>query len=237
MTLPNRKAALLIGLVMLDQFAKVVAYATLPLNQLGDPGGLFRFELAINPTGIGTHARALLSEADVPNPALFGALFNAGMVICLLTLGRLKKLTVWKVLLSCLALVCGLAIVSGFGLLPLVTPEHSVKLLRGAQAVLWCVVWFVVDASLWRLGAALFAAAALGNFFSFLYPPYAIVDFMWSSILRRALGLHVFNLADLMWLLGIAIFGVALVVSLARKVGAQLGAQPDVPEKPGTPVS
>jgi len=118
-TLPNRKAALLIGLVMLDQFAKVVAYATLPLNQLGDPGGLFRFELAINPTGIGTHARALLSEADVPNPALFGALFNAGMVICLLTLGRLKKLTVWKVLLSCLALVCGLAIVSGFGLLPL----------------------------------------------------------------------------------------------------------------------
>jgi hypothetical protein len=218
MTLPSRKVSLLIDLIALDLIAKVSAYLLLPLNQPGDASDLFHFELAINPTGLGTTARALLADASRQNPIFFGALFCTGIAICLLTLKRLQKLTFWRVILSGIAIVGVLALASGFKLLPAVTPEHSVKLLRASQAVLWCVVSLLVSSTFWELGAIFFAAAAVGNFLSFLYPPYAIVDFMWSSILRRTLGTQVFNLADLMWLAGIACFCWALLLMVARKI-------------------
>src|SRR5262249_4275127 len=89
---------------------------------------------------------------------------------------------------------------------PLLSAKYAVIALRGAQAFLWCVVWVLVSSGLWKVGAVFFAAAGVGNFVSFLYPPYGVVDFMWSSLLNRAIGMGVFNAADVMWLLGIGAF-------------------------------
>ena len=95
-----------------------------------------------------------------------------------------------------------------------VSAHASVVLLRGSQGVLWWLVWMTFQRPLWKVGALLFAAAATGNFLSFLYPPFGIVDFIWSPPLHRAIGLGVFNFADILWNFGIVVFAVAMPTSL-----------------------
>jgi lipoprotein signal peptidase len=95
-----------------------------------------------------------------------------------------------------------------------VSPHVSIVLLRGTQGVLWWLVWMTLQRPLWKVGALLFAAAATGNFLSFLYPPFGIVDFIWSPPLHRGIGLGIFNFADILWHFGIIVFVFATLTSL-----------------------
>jgi lipoprotein signal peptidase len=213
-----RRTAVLLSLIALDICSKVAAYAFLPRGQTGNAADLFHFELAVNPTGLGTGAGRMLAMAQGQNPLLFAAVFASSLAVCLFALKRFDRLTFWKAVLSGLVMIGILTVVSGLRLFPSVAPVASVKLLRLSQAILWCELWLLAASTPWSAGTTLLAATAAGNFLSFLYPPYAIVDFMWSSALQRMVGMNIFNCADFMWLCGLICLAFAFVLSASRRV-------------------
>jgi hypothetical protein len=58
------------------------------------------------------------------------------------------------------------------------------------------------------------------------YPPHGIIDFLWSPFLNRAIGLGVFNLADMFWIAGIVVFFLAATNSVLTRLMRQTGPFP-----------
>jgi len=73
-------------------------------------------------------------------------------------------------------------------------------------------MWWFLPKGLSKLGLTLLMAAAIGNFLSFLYPPFRIIDFIYLRLTARRYV--VFNVADLYVPVG---FG-CLIVAAARFV-------------------
>lgn len=89
---------------------------------------------------------------------------------------------------------------------------------RVAQTFLWLVIWALATSHIWKLGALLFAAAGLSNTLSLAYPPYGIVDYLWSTPLNRLIGMGVFNFADVLWLVTFPIFAAAIIRTLVIRL-------------------
>jgi hypothetical protein len=87
----------------------------------------------------------------------------------------------------------------------LAEPRANLLLLRGSQAAVWTTLWAITPASHWQYFFALVAGAAFGNFASLLVPPFHVVDFLYSSFVHELIGFGVFNLADLAYLVGLAV--------------------------------
>jgi lipoprotein signal peptidase len=212
-----RASRLLLGLLLLDLVTKIAAFSLLQGDRPEPEMDRFHFELVLNTSGLGSYLRRLVEIAQGPNPVLLGAIYTLGLTACLLGLKRFQKLTWKKGALGAVMVLVLVCVASGLGLVPAVTAETSIRLLRGAQSLFWCVLIGLAPRGIWRLGVTLVTACAVGNFLSFWYPPYAVVDFIWSPFLHRAFGLQIFNLADLMWFLGVACFGLGFVSAIARR--------------------
>src|SRR5262249_15505808 len=150
-------------------------------------GAAFQIVLRVNPTGLGSAAQKLFAGSREPNAILFAAFSWIAMGALLACLAHMRRLSIVTGLLCGVILVSFTAVASSLIDSPLLSAKYAVIALRGAQAFLWCVVWVLVSSGLWKVGAVFFAAAGVGNFVSFLYPPYGVVDFMWSSLLNRAI--------------------------------------------------
>ena len=90
----------------------------------------------------------------------------------------------------------------------------AITCMRGAQAAFWTTALLLTTNRLWKLGFLLLSASAIGNFLSKLYPPFAIVDYLYSAPLSRVTHLGVINLADAMFLLAIPILALSAIGSL-----------------------
>lgn len=120
------------------------------------------------------------------------------------------------------ALVSALSVVLA-EITPSVSHRAAVVATRAGQSVLWLTLWAISAAGRWQHACALVAASALGNFLSLCYPPYAIVDFVYSALMRGVFGLGIFNLADVFHLVGLALLGVAIVGRGVRGLRAAAG--------------
>jgi lipoprotein signal peptidase len=204
---------LLLALVTVDVVSKLMALRLLSSKPGDDSGAAIQWELAVNPVGLGGAGRRLVGDQGA-NLVLVGAVLCAEIACALVILVRMRRLTAPKVAIATAALAASIPVVTRLAALVDVSPHISIVLLRGAQGVLWLLVWMALKRPLWKVGALLFAAAATGNFLSFLYPPFGIVDFIWSPPLHRAIGLGIFNFADILWHFGIVVFVVATLTSL-----------------------
>src|SRR5256885_105909 len=209
---------LLTLLVVFDLATKAAALWLLPDGRRVDQDALLQFVLSRNASGIGTWGKAAMTYSSLPETA-GGAFGYVGLSIALITTsdwGRRRR----RNLLVCVAAFAmpsalGVLLAPGLSQLP---HETIVVVLRGAGVLFALTVWRLVPSGLWKLALTLLAAAALGNFLSLLYPPFQIIDFMYSSVADLTFRYGVFNLADLYIPVGWTILAVAACRGLVRSV-------------------
>lgn len=203
----------LFALVTIDVVSKLMAVHMLASNAGTSSGAALQWNLAINPIGLGSAGRDLVADQGA-NRILTGALLSVEVACALAFLARTRRLTAANLGIAGVALLLSVPMVTRLAALMDVSLHASVVLLRGAQVVVWWLVWLRMQRRLWKTGALLFAAAATGNFLSFFYPPFGIVDFIWSPPIHRAIGLGIFNIADIFWHIGIVAFAMATLTAL-----------------------
>jgi len=222
--LPQQK--IFIGLVVADAGSKLLAHLLLQPNQEATASALLDLVLRVNPVGLGSSAQTLLAFSQGYSELGFVSCLCFGFGALLLVLSYRQWLSARTVTLSLIGtLVFVLALAHAF---PSIATGGlgSIVVLRLSQCFLWVVIWTLSTARYWKVGALLFAAAGTGNFLSFLYPPYGVIDFLWSPFFNRAIGLGVFNLADMFWIAGIAVFFLAARNSALTRLLRQTGPVP-----------
>jgi lipoprotein signal peptidase len=96
----------------------------------------------------------------------------------------------------------------------------NITLHRVAVTFLLVVCWYVSTSSPWRPAFLFLAAGAAGNLLSLLLPPFAIVDFLYSKFVTATIGYQVFNVADMYYALGLAVFPAFVIRWIVRQARA-----------------
>jgi lipoprotein signal peptidase len=209
------QAWLLFAFVLIDLTAKMVMFHTLPPDQPIHECVVCLI-LRANSLNLGSGARQLFAYYGM-RPLIASALFAFLLAALLWVAALSSRLTKRSVALSIVvALMCAsslIALLPSSIPLPLFTVAATA---RAAATILWVTIWALAPSPLWKAGALFFAAAGLSNFVSLALPPFQVVDYLWSSPLYRTIGFGVFNLADLLWLIGSAILAIALLFSIVR---------------------
>ena len=216
----RQQAWVLVGLVAIDAVAKIIAFRTLsgdaPLHQC-----VLCVVMRVNPLSLGSAAQTVIASQG-SHLLVVSAVFSAVLAALLVTAAAKTRLTKRAVALSLLA---ALLSASAFAVLAPsinhVTYGATIAARAGAVS-LWLVIWALSASPLWKAGALLFSAAGVSNLLSSVYPPYRVVDYLWSTPLNGLIGIGVFNVADVFWLLAFPIFASALIVSAVRPVYSRL---------------
>ena len=206
---------LLVLLVAVDFISKLVALVLLPEGRVVHLDALFQFALQKNETGLGTWARA--SRLSVPD-ALAGVIGYLGLAFALIKTRR-RRLALWRrgvIAIAAYFVPALLALPAADALMKFSEPL-GVAALRGAAIVLTGTIWWLAPAGLFKLGLTLLLAAGIGNFLSLLYPPFRIVDFIYSRLIASVLRYGVFNVADLYIPVGAACLPVAAFQYMVRR--------------------
>ena len=209
----SRQRWLPVAFVGVDAIVKLAAFLFLQPNQ-PIKQCLICVVLRINYSNLGSAAQSLVrSQGElVLVRSTFFSLFFANALLVLSASGHLKRLAVTIVFICTLiisAVFSGyLPKFGGFSYSTIAATSHV------AGTFLWVVIWIISTSTVWRISAFLFAAAGASNSLSLLYPPYHVVDYLWSSPLNHAIGVGVFNIADVLWLFGWPVLGLALLMSV-----------------------
>src|SRR6266567_5878202 len=209
---------LLALLVVLDVATKIAALWLLPDGRRVDHDALFQFVLSRNVSGIGTWGKAAMSYSSLSETA-GGAFGYVGLSIALITTSDWTRRR-WRNALVCVA-AFALPATLGVALAPALSqlPHRTiVVVLRGAGVLFVLTVWRLVPNGLWKWALTLLAAAALGNFLSLLFPPFQIIDFMYSSMADLTFRYGVFNVADLYIPVGWALLAIAACRAVVRSI-------------------
>ena len=209
---------LLLLLVAVDLASKLAALAFLPSGAPVNYDATFQFVLSPNLVGMGTWGKAAMRYSSPPD-MMAGAVANIGLAISLMVV-RTRHYKHWRKVAVCLGgltvgAVLGMAMAPALLSLP---APLQVIVLRGAGVFAVVVIWRLVPRGVWKLSLTLLAAAAIGNALSLLYPPFMIVDFMYSRLAAMTLYYGVFNVADLYIPVGWALVAVAAIASIARAI-------------------
>lgn len=210
----------LLGLVFLDQVTKALAYWCLSPNKETIPGAWMQFVLVINHLGLGSAASLLYVAKYAPasKGILSAALSYDLIAITLLVSARIRRLAPAAIVVAGIGIVILMRIGAQFidtRYLP--GQIDSIRFERISAMIFWIAVWILIRSPVWKMGALLFAAAGTGNALSLIFPPYGIIDFIWSSPVNSIFRLQVFNLADVMWISAFFVFAFALVQSAIRR--------------------
>jgi len=206
---------LLVLLVVVDTVSKLAALLMLPERPVVQLDALFQFALQTNETGLGTWARA--SRLSVPD-ALAATIGHIGVVLAFIETRR-RRLALWRrgvIVVAAYFVPAMLALPAAEALMQFSQPL-SIAVVRVAAIVLVGTIWWFAPAGVFKFGLTLVLAAGIGNFLSLLYPPFRIVDFIYSRLTARLLRYGVFNVADLYIPAGVACLPVAAVQYVVRR--------------------
>jgi len=214
MTRPsNTDWFLFIGILLCCDFAsKILAFLFLASNVSVQMDSLFQFALRVNRDGFGSklHETSLSEQAPI---FIRTALAYLGLSAAILAT---KSWRPGRRILLCgatfgLIFFAGTLFDGAFHSLDIRTAGIFV---RGSTSLFWFSIFISVSSIAWKLSASLLLVHQLGNFLSFLYPPFGIIDFIYSSPFWRTFHLGIFNFADLYGLLGKACLIVAVTASV-----------------------
>jgi len=207
----KRQALVLVLLVSIDAVLKVAASLVLASSQPVHEECVLCIVLCVNPLGLGSDVQSVIASQG-PQSLVAGLVFTVSLAAFLVVLaiaGRVTKL--WVAAAAISALIPSLSLPVLFPTLthlPLTTVAAAMRI---AQSILWLGIWALLRSPFWKIGTLLFSGASVSNTLSLFYPPYGVVDYLWSSPLHRLIGFGVFNIADIFWLTAFPIFAIALV--------------------------
>jgi hypothetical protein len=213
-----RLASTLLALVAIDALVKIAAFRTLPTEQPIQQC-LLCVVLRVNALSIGSAAQSVMASQGFRIFVASGV-FSAVLAVAFLIAATRGPLTKRSIALSVFAAM--LAGGAFFAFLPSVgrfPSPATVAVARAGATSLWLVIGILATSPIWKVGALLWSAAGISNLLSLAYPPYHVVDYLWSTPLNRLIGIGVFNIADVFWLLGFIVFGIALIVGVVRRLG------------------
>ncbi|MBS0380667.1 MAG: hypothetical protein JSS29_19465 [Proteobacteria bacterium] len=209
-----RQFALFATLVVVDAIAKMVAYHSLPQNAPIDENCSLCLVLRLNNLGLGSAAR-LIAHSQGFTSLVAAGVFSASLAVALLMAATLRPLT-GRAVAFFLVVAISATTAASYLLPPIGYGLVWVAFTRTAAVFLWVVIWLLSTSAVWRFGALLWAAAGLSNLLSFVYPPFRVVDYLWSAPLNRLTYIGVFNFADTLVLAGFLVFAAAAVMSAVR---------------------
>ena len=216
-----KRSVALAALVAFDLGTKAVAHAMLAPGVWVREDELFQFVLNVNTGRLGTWAVQAAANATARQLAIGG--ISAAALGVYIALTRSLSLRSWSLFRKVIAgiavwivgrLAGAVAIVALGG----ATWTAGIVLTRVGGAAFFSGLWWTAETRLWQATTRLFAAAALGNLLCLLYPPHAIVDFMYSVILKETFRQEIFNFADLYFDIAL----VCLVLTFAKWVAIRV---------------
>jgi len=180
----------------------------------------FQVVLRVNESGSGTWSRAVQDKLGTSDAemASSGAAWLA-LTVALIAVRRWSVRRRWKVLVCVGAFVLGT--LGGEPFVPLLerlSLRELAILTRVVGALFVLTVWWLVPRGLWKTTLALFLATALGNLISLFYPPFGVVDFVYSRYLWASMRLGVFNVADACYQVGLAFLAWAILRAVVRRL-------------------
>jgi lipoprotein signal peptidase len=212
-----RQNWLLSFLIAFDFLSKILLYVVLPLEKSIFLLDGFRLILQTNEFGLGSEASRLFGSNAIP---ILSLSFSHLLVACMAWYVRGKT---WSAFSK--VFLCGVAFVV-LTLLSIATSvifhvewsnRYLVTLLgRVGAIVLVLTVYHFIRERYFKIAFAFLSAAGLGNFLSYFYPPFKVVDFMYSDLFRVLFKVQVCNFADLYVPVGIYIVILSPIYLLTR---------------------
>jgi len=213
----RQQAWVLLALVVVDAAVKLGAFHTLPADEPIHECQIC-VVLRVNRLSLGTAAQSLIASQGfrvLPASAVFCAVLAASLLLAAAKWSLTKRSVAFSLLTASLSGLAFAVLLPSIGNLPSPT---TVAASRAGAVTLWLVIWVLSTSPFWKLGALLFSAAGISNLLSFAYSPYRVVDYLWSTPLNGLIGIGVFNVADVFWLLAFPVFAIALIVSTVRSL-------------------
>lgn len=206
---------LLIVLVAVDLVSKLAAYYVFPGAGSGTTG--IRYAVQLNDTGSNAAIDYYKIGSDL---TILLASFVIGLMGVYVIVSRhLKLRTSYKI-------VFGIALYAVFSIILGALPESHTFIVRnrGLMGVLkllgalffYGTLFYYTESADFKLGWTLMLSGGLGNFLSFLYPPFSVIDFI--VVPLPGVGDTVCNLADVFSTVSVIYVVVLSIVRLVKYV-------------------
>lgn len=215
-----------IGVISLDTITKLLAFAFLPYDEYVDVlGEKLQFYLIYNTGASGTKAQEMAEKFLNPNLYLllvgcFGLL--AGVAIILT---RNRRFQLWqKILIPILVIVVvGFIINIVANSLFYVPSNYFVSWFTKLGGSIFFLGFIVLVKDNWlRMALTGCLSCGIGNILSHFYPPFAVVDFIYSPFIREWLHLNICNIADILVDIFLVLVVLRFVVLIVNKVYRRL---------------
>ncbi|MDX2053044.1 MAG: signal peptidase II [Polyangiaceae bacterium] len=207
----------LAGFVALDQLFKRAALLILRQDEPVDSGSLFQLVLRLNLSGMGSEAQEHLPSGAQGMSWMSGSVaFNLLFASTLVLFHRRQWPLLWGTVVGVVIGIPVVGMVMSLDVTDVLSAEHLKTVIaaqRASSLAVYVTAWWLLTLhrSTWRLVACLFMACGTSNLIDYVVPPYAGIDYIYSSPVSYLFGLGVFNLADVAYLLAKGV-GVILVI-------------------------
>ncbi len=229
---------LIAGTVFLaDLITKLLAYFVLPFNEeVSIAGRKLYLYLTYNFEATGSQAEYILGEASRANARLvFSAVAGVILGVYILLSQKLALQLKWKVVIGVAMWVAlSLVVENTHQAFELTFSKHFTSWFTKAGAIfLYASIFQVLQNKILKTLLAILIGSGLGNLINHFYPPFHVIDFLYSDLLYRWLKMGIFNLADLLVNAAELMMGAYLLYWLGRKIRVRL-TQPKMKAETGT---
>lgn len=207
-------------LLLLDVATKLLAYLLLPLNQsVGSPLTGLIFHLTLNDYSINTQFANLSENTSLAIALACSWCIEAGTIFALSKTAYSKRRKLGTGILSAVVLLIATVVFASIVHLRSIHTYGLSLFVFVADLLLLVSILRLFKSRYLQTAFAFIVAAVAGNTLSLLYPPFHVVDFLYSPIAHDALHLGIFNLSDLYYYPGFVMLAASPIVVLFRRVG------------------
>jgi lipoprotein signal peptidase len=219
----HRRYLFIAGTVFLaDLITKLLAYFLLPFNEeVSIAGRKLYLYLTYNFEATGSQAEYILGEASKANAKLvLSAIAGVILGVYILLSQKLTLQLKWKVVIGvAMYATLSLVIETTHQAFALALPKHFTSWFTKAGAIfLYGSIFWVLQNKVLKTLLAVIIGCGLGNLINHFYPPYHVIDFLYSDLLYQWLKMGIFNLADVLINAAELMIGAYLLYWLGRKI-------------------
>ncbi len=192
---------IIFGVFLSDLITKMMACWLLPYNEeVGIAGEKLYLYLTYNFGAMGGQAEFVFGEVNKANTKLVCfalAAITIGTYLLLIQKATLKL--AWKIVIGlAIYLLLVLCIETMYETITISFSNHFTSWFKMLGSILlYSIIFHVLQNKVLKTLIAVALGCGLGNLINHFYPPYHVVDFIYSDFLYRWWKMGIFNLADL----------------------------------------